>query len=222
MVEPFSYSRSQVQARRLGGFGEFGRTAHTQAMVRGKMCGHGSIVRGITSTYCRDLDKVVDYYSHLHPRRFELEQWGSRARAHPGPGSATPPWLQWGHYCFWPGRNTRVPRVDCVSMSLARKLQLCSSDLCSEVNKLQVHNHTTLLRDTNFSQPAASQLNLPPNLGRMLHLRKGSQIEMEICLQHWNASATPASVKNRALNLDHYCCVFWKSTSTAKNRVDLT
>ena len=56
-------------------------------MVRGAMCGHGSIVRGITSTYCRDLDRVVDCYSHLHPRKFELEQWGSQARAHPGPGN---------------------------------------------------------------------------------------------------------------------------------------
>ena len=79
-----------TQARRHGGFGGFrgfGRTAHTQAMVWGEMCGHGSIVRGITSTYRRDLDKVVDCYSHLYPRRFELEQWGSRTRAHPGPGN---------------------------------------------------------------------------------------------------------------------------------------
>ena len=75
------------QAYRLGGFGGFGRTAHTQAMVQGAICGHDSIVRGIASTYRRDLDRVVDCYSHLHPRRFELEQWGSQAWAHPGPGN---------------------------------------------------------------------------------------------------------------------------------------
>jgi len=33
--------------------------------LRGAMCGHGSIVRGI--------DRVVDCYSHLHPPRHELE-----------------------------------------------------------------------------------------------------------------------------------------------------
>ena len=43
----------RIQARRLGGFGGFGRTAHTQARVRGEMCGRGSIACGNASAYRR-------------------------------------------------------------------------------------------------------------------------------------------------------------------------
>jgi len=59
------------------------------------------------------------------------------------------------------------------------------------------------MRDTNFSQPTASQFNLPLNLDRMPYLLKGSRIEMEICLQSLNTTTTPATIyifENRALN----------------------
>jgi len=72
-----------------------------------------------------------------------------------------------------------------------------------EQSKLQVYNRTTLLRDTNFSQPTAGQFNLPLNLDRMPYLLKGSKIEMEICLQSLNTTTAPATVyifENRALN----------------------
>jgi len=41
-----------------------------------------------------------------------------------------------------------------------------------EQTKLQVYNRTTLLRDTNISQPTAGQLNLPLNVHRMPYLLK--------------------------------------------------
>ena len=72
-----------------------------------------------------------------------------------------------------------------------------------EQSELRIYERTTLLRDTNFSQPTAGQFNLPLNLDRMPYLLKGSRIEMEICLQSWNASTKPANVyifENQALN----------------------
>ena len=72
-----------------------------------------------------------------------------------------------------------------------------------EQSELHIFYRTTPLVDTNFSQPTAGQFNLPLNLDRMPYLLKGSRIEMEICLQSWNASTTPAIVyifENQALN----------------------
>jgi len=72
-----------------------------------------------------------------------------------------------------------------------------------EQTKLQVYNRTTLLRDTNFSQPTARRFNLPLNLDRMPYLLKDSRIEMNICIQSFNTTTTPATVyifENRALN----------------------
>jgi len=72
-----------------------------------------------------------------------------------------------------------------------------------EQSELQVYNRTTLLGDTNFSQPTASHFNLPLNLDRMPYLLKDSRIEMEICIQSLNTTPTPATVyifENRALN----------------------
>ena len=72
-----------------------------------------------------------------------------------------------------------------------------------EQSELQVYNRTTLLWNTNFSQPVAGQFNLPLSVDRMPYLLKGSRIEMEICLQSLNTTTTPATIyifENRALN----------------------
>ena len=72
-----------------------------------------------------------------------------------------------------------------------------------EQSELRVYNRTAQYSDSNVSQPTAGQFNLPVNLARMPYLLKGSRIKMEICLQSFNTTTTPARVyifENRALN----------------------